>query len=124
MLTRFWDFITVPQAAVQGVDWVLNAMAFISPQADYYPETARAVNTGAIQHVVRAIEAQPDGAKRIRLIHTGTVAETGDRPGGPMEADLLMEEGGERDWVLVDRRPLSADLDRLHTIIWDNTPSR
>ena len=69
------------EAAVQGVDWVLNAMAFISPQADYYPEVARAVNTDAIVHIVRAIEAQPNGAERIRLIHTGTVAETGDRLG-------------------------------------------
>ena len=70
------------ETAVQGVDWVLNAMAYISPQADYYPETAQAVNTHAIEHIVRAIEAQPGGAGRIRLIHTGTVAETGDRPGG------------------------------------------
>jgi nucleoside-diphosphate-sugar epimerase len=69
------------EAAVLGVDWVLNAMAFISPQADYYPEVARAVNTDAIVHIVRAIEAQPNGAERIRLVHTGTVAETGDRLG-------------------------------------------
>ncbi len=67
--------------AVEGVDWVLDAMAFISPQADYYPETAKAVNTRAIEHIVRAIEAQPGGAERIRLVYTGTVAETGDRLG-------------------------------------------
>ena len=69
------------QEAVRGVDWVLDAMAFISPQADYDPEMARAVNTEAIRHIVRAIEAQPDGAQRIRLAYTGTVAETGDRLG-------------------------------------------
>src|SRR4030042_278711 len=67
------------EEAVRGVDWVLDAMAFISPQADYYPDMAKAVNTDAIRHIVRAIEAQPDGAERIRLIYTGTVAETGDR---------------------------------------------
>lgn len=69
------------EETVRGVDWVLSAMAYISPQADYYPETAKAVNTDAIFHIVRAIEAQPGGAERIRLIYTGTVAETGDRLG-------------------------------------------
>lgn len=67
------------ERTVQGTDWVLDTMAFISPQADYHPEMARAVNTDAIRHIVRAIEAQPGGAERIRLIYTGTVAETGDR---------------------------------------------
>jgi uncharacterized protein YbjT (DUF2867 family) len=69
------------EEALHGVDWVLDAMAYISPQADYYPEMARAVNTEAIRHIARAIEAQPQGAERIRLIYTGTVAETGDRLG-------------------------------------------
>ena len=70
------------EAAVEGVDWVLNAMAFISPQADYYPDVAKAVNTDAILNIIRAIEAQPNGAEHIKLLHTGTVAETGDRLGG------------------------------------------
>jgi nucleoside-diphosphate-sugar epimerase len=70
------------QAAVEGVDWVLNAMAFISPQADYYPEIAKAVNTDAVINVVRAIEAQPCGPEHIKLVHTATVAQTGDRLGG------------------------------------------
>lgn len=68
--------------AVRGTDWVLDAMAFISPQADYYPEQAQAVNCDAICQIVQAIEAEPGGAERIRLVYTGTVAETGDRPGG------------------------------------------
>lgn len=67
------------ELAVDGADWVLDAMAYISPQADYHPERARAVNTEGIRNIVRAIEAQPGGAERIRLIYTGTVAETGDR---------------------------------------------
>ncbi|NLE76736.1 MAG: NAD(P)H-binding protein [Chloroflexi bacterium] len=75
--TRYHDV----QATVQGVDWVLNAMAFISPQADYYPDMAQAVNAEAVAHIVQAIEAQPGGAERIRLVHTGTVAATGDRLG-------------------------------------------
>jgi nucleoside-diphosphate-sugar epimerase len=69
------------QGAIKGADWVLNAMAFISPQADYYPEVAQAVNTDAIVNLVRAIEAQPGGAEWTRLIYTGTVAQTGDRLG-------------------------------------------
>ncbi len=65
--------------AVQGVDWVLCPMAFISPEADRNPEQAKAVNTTAIEYVVKAIEAQPNGVEHIRLIYTGTVAATGDR---------------------------------------------
>jgi nucleoside-diphosphate-sugar epimerase len=75
--TRYDD----AEQAVHGADWVLDAMAYISPEADYYPEQAKAVNTDGIVHIVRAIEAQPGGAERIRLIYTGTVAETGDRLG-------------------------------------------
>lgn len=67
------------EEAIRGVDWVLDAMAFISPQADYYPEIAKAVNTDGIKNIVRAIEAQPNGAERIKLVYTGTVAATGDR---------------------------------------------
>jgi nucleoside-diphosphate-sugar epimerase len=67
--------------AIRGTDWVLDAMAIISPQADYFPDQARAVNTEAIRNIVRAIKAEPGGAERIRLVYTGTVAETGDRLG-------------------------------------------
>ncbi len=74
--TRYPDVVE----AIRGADWVLNAMAFISPAADYYPEMAKAVNTTAIQNIVDAIQAEPDGAARIRLVHTSTVAATGDRP--------------------------------------------
>jgi nucleoside-diphosphate-sugar epimerase len=67
------------EEAIRGAGWVLDAMAFISPQADYYPEMAKAVNTDGIRNIVKAIEAQPDGAERVRLVYTGTVAATGDR---------------------------------------------
>jgi nucleoside-diphosphate-sugar epimerase len=81
-LTVVWGDATDPNdvgLAVAGADWVLDAMAYISPQADYHPEMARAVNTEAIRNIVRAVEAQPGGAERTRLLYTGTVAETGDR---------------------------------------------
>jgi nucleoside-diphosphate-sugar epimerase len=70
------------EETVKGAEWVLDAMAYISPQADYHPEIAKAVNTQAIKNIVRAIEAQPDGAERVKFIYTGTVAETGNRPVG------------------------------------------
>lgn len=67
---------------IRGAGAVLNAMACISPMADYRPELARAVNDDAVGHILRAIAAEPDGAERIRYIHTGTVAATGNRPVG------------------------------------------
>lgn len=67
---------------VRGVDWVLDAMAYISPAADYHPQQARAVNVDAIQNILKAIQEQPGGAERIRFIYTGTVAQTGNRPAG------------------------------------------
>lgn len=67
------------KATIAGVDAVLDAMAFISPQADYHPEQARLVNTEGIRHIVKAIEEEPNGIDNILLAYTGTVAETGDR---------------------------------------------
>ncbi len=67
---------------VCGVDWVLDAMAYISPAADYHPDMAKAVNIGAIRNILRAIQAQPGGLERIHFIYTGTVAQTGNRPAG------------------------------------------
>ncbi len=67
------------RTACQGVDVVLNPMAFIAPAADSDPLTAEAVNCGAVESLVRAIHAEPDGAERIRLVHVGSVAQYGDR---------------------------------------------
>ncbi len=67
---------------INGAEWVLSAMAYISPQADYHPEIAKAVNTEAVINIIKAIEAQPNGAEHIKFIYTGTVAETGNRPAG------------------------------------------
>lgn len=65
--------------ACQGIDWCLCPMALISPAADRNPKMAKAVNTTAIEYIVKAIEAQPNGAEHIKFIYTGSVAETGDR---------------------------------------------
>ena len=76
--TNYEDVVST----IDGVEWVLVTMAYISPQADYRPEIAQAVNTQAIVNIIRAIESQPNGAERIKLIYTGTVAATGNRPKG------------------------------------------
>ncbi|GAG89251.1 unnamed protein product, partial [marine sediment metagenome] len=65
--------------ACNGIDWCLCPMAFISPAADRNPKMAKAVNTTAIEYIVKAIEAQPNGAEHVKFIYTGSVAETGDR---------------------------------------------
>lgn len=65
--------------ACDGIDWCLCPMAFISPAADHNPQMAKAVNTTAIEYIIKAIESQPNGANHIKFIYTGTVAETGDR---------------------------------------------
>ncbi len=67
---------------LRGADWVLNAMAYISPMADYHPDLARRVNLDAVAHILHAIAAEPDGEQRITYIHTGSVAQTGNRPPG------------------------------------------
>ncbi len=67
---------------IRGAERVLNAMAYISPMADYNPEQARRVNVEAVAHILRAIQNEPDGSQRIAYIHTGSVAQTGNRPPG------------------------------------------
>lgn len=64
--------------AIQGVDWILCPMAFVSPAADRDPETSRAVNTTAIQYIIKAIY-EVGGQDHIKLIYIGSVAQTGDR---------------------------------------------
>lgn len=70
------------RATIAGSDWVLNTMALISPAADTQPLLAREVNDDAVQTIIDAICDEPDGAKRIGYVHTGSVAQTGNRPPG------------------------------------------
>lgn len=70
------------RAVVSGADWVLNAMALISPAADSQPALAREINDEAVQTIIDAIHEEPNGAERIGYIHTGSVAQTGNRPPG------------------------------------------
>ena len=64
--------------AVRGVDWILCPMAFIAPEADHKPDMAKAVNTTAIEYIIKAIY-EVDGQNHIKFVYTGSVAETGDR---------------------------------------------
>ncbi|MGY5863720.1 MAG: NAD(P)-dependent oxidoreductase [Candidatus Thorarchaeota archaeon] len=64
--------------AIQGVDWVLSPMAFIAPAADHNPEMSKAVNTTAVENVVRAIH-EVGGQDHIKFVYIGSVAQTGDR---------------------------------------------
>lgn len=80
-----WGDATDPQATaatIAGADAVLNAMAYISPAADYRPELAWAVNFDAVASILEAIAAEPEGTERVRYVHTGSVAQTGNRPVG------------------------------------------
>jgi hypothetical protein len=80
-----WGDATDPEATaatIASADAVLNAMAYISPAADYRPEKAWAVNVDAVALILQAIAAEPGGNERIRYVHTGSVAQTGNRPVG------------------------------------------
>lgn len=66
-------------AACEGIDAVLNPMALIAPAADHDPQGAEAVNVGAVESLIRAVKAQPNGAEHIRFVHVGSVAQYGDR---------------------------------------------
>ncbi len=73
-LTNYDDVLE----CVTGADIVLHPAAFIAPAADHDPETARKINVGSIENIVKAIKAQPD-PDGIKLVNIGSVAMTGDR---------------------------------------------
>jgi hypothetical protein len=63
---------------IRDVDWILSPMAFIAPAADHNPEMSKAVNTTAIEDVIKAIY-EVGGQDHIKFVYIGSVAETGDR---------------------------------------------
>lgn len=104
---------------VTGVDIVLHPAAMIAPEADHKPDTARAVNVGSTENIIRAIKAQPD-PDGIKLLYIGSVAMTGDRlfpihvgrTGDPLkpgiydayactkiDAEQLVAESGLKHWA-------------------------
>lgn len=59
-------------------DLCLHIAAFVSPQADYYPQKAIQNNYGSTRNIIEAITEQGK-ADTYRFVYIGTVAETGDR---------------------------------------------
>ena len=114
-LTNYEDVLQ----CVTGADYVLHPAALIAPAADHDPINARRINVGAIENIVRAIQAQPD-PDSIKLVNIGSVAMTGDRlypihvgrTGDPLkpsiydayacskiDAERLVAESGLKYWV-------------------------
>jgi hypothetical protein len=58
------------------------------------------------------------GRELVVTTDAGTVGSAIPDPLGTIVPLVLVEENGVRSWVGSGRRPLSADLDLLHTIIW------
>ena len=63
---------------VEQADIVLHIAAFVSPQADYYPDKAMKNNYGSTRNMIEAIKKQ-GRQDEVRFVYIGTVAETGDR---------------------------------------------
>ncbi|MCR5354385.1 MAG: NAD(P)-dependent oxidoreductase [Lachnospiraceae bacterium] len=63
---------------VQDADIVLHIAAFVSPQADYYPDKAMKNNLGSTVNIINAIK-KCGRQDEVRFVYIGTVAETGDR---------------------------------------------
>ena len=59
-------------------DMCLHIAAFVSPQADYYPEKAMKNNYGSTRNMIEAVIAQGK-QDTYKFVYIGTVAETGDR---------------------------------------------
>lgn len=64
--------------SVKGVDWILSSMAFIASAADHDPEMSKAVNTTAVESIIKAIY-EVGGQDHIKFVYVGSVAETGGR---------------------------------------------
>jgi nucleoside-diphosphate-sugar epimerase len=63
---------------VQDADIVLHVGAFVSPQADYYPDQAMRINFGSTVNIISAIR-ELGQEQTTKFVYIGTVAETGDR---------------------------------------------
>ena len=73
-LVRYEDVLE----GVTGSDYVLHVGGMVSPAADYYPEKTLKVNVAAAEHVVKAVQAQPN-KDDIKVVYIGSVAQYGDR---------------------------------------------
>ena len=114
-LVRYEDVLE----GVTGSDYVLHVGGMVSPAADYYPEKTLKVNVAAAEHVVKAVQAQPN-KDDIKVVYIGSVAQYGDRnppchwgdvnePQTPAEGDMyalskirseeIFAQAGFKNWV-------------------------
>lgn len=138
-----WGDLTCYQdvlAGVTGADIVLHVGGMVSPLADSQPELTMKVNIGAVQNLVRAIQAQPD-PDRVYLVYVGSVGQTGNRPapihwgrtGDPIKisafdtyslsktiAERIVIDSGLRNWVSLRQTGIArlAATDALDPILY------
>ena len=63
---------------LKDVSLILHIAAFVSPQADYYPEKAMQSNYGGTRNLIETIY-ELGQEETTKFVYIGTVAETGDR---------------------------------------------
>lgn len=66
------------RTCIEQSDVVLHIAAFVSPQADYFPQRAMQNNYGSTRNLIEAIKSAGK-AESCKFVYIGTVAETGDR---------------------------------------------
>ena len=64
---------------VSGADFVLHVGGMVSPAADYWPEKTLETNVRSAENIVRAVLAQQDKGKYVKVVYIGSVAQCGDR---------------------------------------------
>ncbi len=105
---------------VAGADVVLHVGGMVSPLADHYPELTYKVNTTAMRNIIKAVEAEQSGGRRVKVVYIGSVSQYGNRPegahwgrtGDPISvaaydryahskavAERMLVESGVREWV-------------------------
>jgi nucleoside-diphosphate-sugar epimerase len=138
-----WGDLTCYQdvlAGVAGADIILHVGGMVSPLADSQPELTMKVNVGAVENIVRAIQAQPE-PDRVSLVYIGTVGQTGNRPvpvhwgriGDPIKisafdtyslsktiAERIVVDSGLRKWVSLRQTGIArlAVTDALDPILF------
>ena len=80
LIVKYGDLLNKEDVSecIRLSDLCLHIAAFVSPQADYYPEKAMHNNYGSTKNLIDSIIEQ--GKKdTYKFVYIGTVAETGDR---------------------------------------------
>ena len=80
LTVRWGDLLNMEDVlpCVEKADILLHIAAFVSPQADYFPDRAIKNNYGAARNLIDAVR-ETGRSDTCRFVYIGTVAETGDR---------------------------------------------